>query len=59
MDAEELLEQYRTKILTSVAKAARQGLKSFPVPERFAAAAKAVAADDSNFRFDGKVFSWN
>lgn len=53
------IEAQRAVILDWVSKAYWKDLKSFKVPEKYKAAAEAVAQEGNGFRFDGTTFSWD
>ena len=53
------IEAQRVVILDWVSKAYWKDIKSFAVPEKYKAAAEAVAQEGNGFRFDGKTFSWD
>jgi len=53
------IDAQRAIILDWVSKAYWKDLKSFEVPEKYKAAAEAVASEGNGFRFDGKILSWD
>lgn len=57
--AAENIEAQRAVILDWVSKAYWKDLTSFQVPEKYKAAAEAVAQEGNGFRFDGTTFSWD
>lgn len=57
--AQDDLDKQRTIIYTWVSKAYYRNLTSMVIPEKFADAAKEIAAQGNGFRFDGNVLSWD